>query len=65
MNSYLGRLNVDDLQHTQQDSGGDVDRQPEVLAAGFTQPQNALVFAGYTLLALAVGTVLLHRGDPN
>jgi len=37
----------------------------KALAIALTQPQNALVFAGYTALALVTGTVLLHRRDPN
>jgi ABC-2 type transport system permease protein len=37
----------------------------KAIAIALTQPQNALVFAGYTALALVTGTVLLHRRDPN
>jgi ABC-2 type transport system permease protein len=37
----------------------------ETLAAAFTRPQAALVYAAYAGLALVVGTVLLHRRDTN
>jgi ABC-2 type transport system permease protein len=37
----------------------------KAIAIALTQPQNALVFAGYTAVALVTGTVLLHRRDPN
>ncbi len=37
----------------------------EALAVALTRPENALVFGGYTLVALAVGTVLLYRRDTN
>jgi hypothetical protein len=30
-----------------------------------TRSESALVFAGYAALALAVGTVLLYRRDPD
>jgi ABC-type transport system involved in multi-copper enzyme maturation permease subunit len=36
---------------------------PEVLAVALTRPENALVFCGYTLVALVTGTVLLYRRD--
>lgn len=36
---------------------------PEELAVALTRPQNALVFGGYALAALVVGTVLLSRRD--
>ncbi len=38
---------------------------PEALAVALTRPESALVFAGYTAVALAVGTVLLYRRDTN
>ncbi len=38
---------------------------PEELAVALTRPQNALVFGGYTLVALLVGSVLLSRRDVN
>jgi len=37
----------------------------KAIAIALTQPQNALVFAGYTAVTLVTGTVLLHRRDPN
>jgi ABC-2 type transport system permease protein len=37
----------------------------ETLAVAFTRPQNAAVFLGYAALALAIGTVLLHRRDSD
>jgi len=37
----------------------------EALAVALTRPENALVFGGYTLVALVVGTVLLYRRDTN
>jgi ABC-2 type transport system permease protein len=36
---------------------------PETLAVAFSRPENALVFIGFALLGLAVGTVLLYRRD--
>ena len=38
---------------------------PESMAVALTRPENALVFGGYTAVALAVGTVLLYRRDTN
>jgi ABC-2 type transport system permease protein len=35
------------------------------LAIALTRPENALVFGGYTAVALVVGTVLLYRRDTN
>jgi ABC-2 type transport system permease protein len=37
----------------------------EALAVALTRPENALVFGGYTAVALVVGTVLLYRRDTN
>lgn len=37
----------------------------KAIAIALTQPQNALVFAAYTAIAVVIGTVLLHRRDPN
>lgn len=37
----------------------------KAIAIALTPAQNALVFAGYTAVALVTGTVLLHRRDPN
>lgn len=37
----------------------------EAIAVALTRPQNALVFGGYTAIALIVGVVLLHRRDTN
>jgi ABC-2 type transport system permease protein len=37
---------------------------PETLAVAFDRPENALVFLGFTLLALLAGSVLLYRHDP-
>lgn len=38
---------------------------PESIAVALTRPENALVFGGYTAVALVVGTVLLYRRDTN
>lgn len=38
---------------------------PESIAAALTRLQDALVFGGYTAVALVVGTVLLYRRDTN
>jgi ABC-2 type transport system permease protein len=38
---------------------------PESIAVALTQPQSALVFAGYAGAALAAGTALLYRRDTN
>jgi ABC-type transport system involved in multi-copper enzyme maturation permease subunit len=37
----------------------------ESIAVALSRPENALVFAGYTAVALVVGTVLLYRRDTN
>jgi ABC-2 type transport system permease protein len=37
----------------------------ETLAAGLTRLQDAFVFSGYIAVALAIGTALLYRRDPN
>jgi ABC-2 type transport system permease protein len=37
----------------------------KAIAIALTQPQNALVFASYTVVALLIGTIQLHRRDPN
>jgi hypothetical protein len=44
--------------------GSDFDT-PEILAASLTRPQYALVFAGYALASVVLGTVLLYRRDTN
>jgi len=36
---------------------------PEFVAAALSRVQNALVFSGYTIAALTIGTVLLYRRD--
>jgi hypothetical protein len=38
---------------------------PAAIAVALTRPESALVFAGYTAVALAAGTVLLYRRDTN
>jgi ABC-2 type transport system permease protein len=38
---------------------------PESIAVALTRAQDALVFGGYTAVALVVGTVLLYRRDTN
>jgi ABC-2 type transport system permease protein len=43
-------------------SAGDTD---ETIAAALTKAQDALLFGGYVVAALAIGTVLLARRDPN
>jgi len=35
------------------------------MAIALTQPENALVFAGYPAVEVVVGTDLLHRRDTN
>jgi len=35
------------------------------IAIALTRPENALVFGGYTAVALVVATVLLYRRDTN
>jgi ABC-2 type transport system permease protein len=41
---------------------GDTD---ETIAAALSRPQDAVLFAAYVAVALAVGTILLHRRDPS
>jgi hypothetical protein len=36
---------------------------PEALAVALTRVQDALLFSGYTLVALAVGTLLFSHRD--
>jgi len=38
---------------------------PEALAVALTRVQDALLFSSYTVVALAIGTVLLYRRDTN
>ncbi len=38
---------------------------PESLAVALTRPESALVFVGYTAVALTVGSVLLYRRDTD
>jgi len=38
---------------------------PASIAVALTRPENALVFGGYTTIALVVGTMLLYRRDTN
>jgi hypothetical protein len=44
--------------------GSDFDT-PEIVAAALTRPQYALVFGGYAVIAMVVGTALLYRRDTN
>jgi len=44
--------------------GSDFDT-PEILATALTRPQYALVFGGWAVLSLVIGTTLLHRRDTN
>ena len=37
----------------------------DVIAAALTRTQNAVVFGGYAVVALALGTTLLYRRDPS
>ncbi len=37
----------------------------ETLAAALTRVQDAFLFSGYIVLAIAIGTALLYRKDPN
>ena len=43
-------------------SAGDTD---EYIAAALTRAQDAVLFGGYVIAALTIGTVLLYRRDPN
>ena len=36
-----------------------------VIANELARPQYALIFGGYALVSLAIGTVLLYRRDTN
>ena len=38
---------------------------PVSIAHELARPQYALIFAGYAVISLAVGTLLLHRRDTN
>jgi ABC-2 type transport system permease protein len=38
---------------------------PHALAIALTRPENALVFGGYTVVALVVGSLLLYRRDAD
>ena len=38
---------------------------PQAIAVALTRPETALVFAGYTAVALVVGSVLLYRRDTD
>jgi len=38
---------------------------PETLALRLTRVQDAMLFGGFTIAALAIGTVLLYRRDSN
>ncbi|CAN5136989.1 hypothetical protein BH20ACT3_BH20ACT3_12540 [soil metagenome] len=37
----------------------------ELIEAALTRPQYALIFGGYAMIALVVGTVLLYRRDAS
>ena len=41
---------------------GDTD---ETIAAALSRPQDAVLFTAYVAVALAIGTILLHRRDPS
>jgi ABC-2 type transport system permease protein len=43
-------------------SAGDTD---EYIAAALTRAQDAVLFGGYVIAALSIGTILLYRRDPN
>ena len=43
-------------------SAGDTDA---TIAAALTRAQDAVLFGGYVAVAIAIGTLLLHRRDPN
>jgi ABC-2 type transport system permease protein len=43
-------------------SAGD---SPATIAAALTRPQDAVLYLGYALAALSIGTLLLYRRDPN
>ena len=38
---------------------------PRNVAAALSRVQDAFLFGGYVVAALAIGTVLLYRRDPN
>ena len=38
---------------------------PQAIAVALTRPETAMVFAGYTAVALIVGSVLLYRRDTD
>jgi ABC-2 type transport system permease protein len=40
-------------------------KPPVVIANELTRPHYALIFGGYALVSLAVGTLLLYRRDAN
>ena len=44
---------------------GTLNQCAKAIAIALTRPENALVFGGYTAVALVVGTVLLYRRDTN
>lgn len=60
----LGRFLPFDAGYRTLDVGSNFDT-PEILAAALRRPQYALVFIGYSLIALAAGTVTLYRRDAN
>ena len=41
------------------------DDPAKTLAAALTRPQDAVLFAGYTMVALIAGAVLLYRRDAD
>jgi len=49
-----GLLNIESISDT-----------PATIALRLTRPQDAVLFVGYTLAALVIGTVLLYRRDTN
>ncbi|HMJ75767.1 MAG TPA: hypothetical protein VK507_07330 [Iamia sp.] len=58
----VGRFLPFDAGYRMLDVGSDLD-DAELLAAQLSHGQSALVFGAYAVVALAVGTVLLHRRD--
>ena len=60
----VARLLPFDAGHRLLGMDSDLDSE-DLIAAAFTRPQYALVFGGYTAVALIVGTVLLYRRDAS
>lgn len=60
----LARFLPFDAGYRMLDIGSDLD-SPEMIAVAFTRGQYGLIFAGYAVAALTIGTMLLHRRDAS